>query len=316
MKSNDTAALGRCLLALNATELVQATPDNWHTDGFGFSVFATDFQYAPILLIDHNCTLPRSYYDAFQNETVKVSPAATPFPQTPRPLPLIIGATRQESDFSPQDDVRGFSSEQFSAFVRTKLEAFNASFIQELLEEYMGDPQGEPFDPQRLYSDIVTDSTILCPNAYLAARWTHSSDDAAPVYFYAARQRTEQPFCALEPFNAFSPPYCPLYSFHASDMFMWFGPRNHGAAFNYTMTARDQAFGAVVQSRFAEFAATGRVKAWEPFTLSGSFVEDQLPQNFSTVDLVLPDAVVPRLRASKCDFWLRHRFYEEHGLIN
>ena len=299
---DDRDALAACLLSLNETELVRATPANWHTDGFGFSVFSKTFQYAPILLIDH-CMIPRSYFDAFSNGS------------DVKPLPLIIGATRQESDFSPEDDVRSFTSAQFRSFVRkTFTPAYSSAFVSELVQVYLDSPQIEPFDPQRLYSDIVTDATILCPNAYLAARWAHG--DEAPVYFYSSRQRTENPFCVLEPFNHFTPPYCPLYSFHASDMFMWLSPQYDPVRFNYSMTAQDLEFGAQVQSRFAEFAQSGKVASWVPFADVGDFAPDRLPLQYHAVDMALPDTLVARYRKEKCNFWLKHKFYEKNGLIN
>ena len=44
--------LARCLLSLNSSELLSATPPNWHADVFGMGVFAPSFAYAPLLLID------------------------------------------------------------------------------------------------------------------------------------------------------------------------------------------------------------------------------------------------------------------------
>jgi carboxylesterase type B len=300
--TSNHSKLVSCLLSLNETEIVSSTPANWHTDGFGFSIFSEGFQYAPILLID-SCILPNSYFNAYnkQNKT--------------KALPLIIGATRQESDFSPQDDVRNFSVSEFKEFILEKLSAYNSSFVNELFAIYVEGNQSEPFNSQRLYSDIVTDSTILCPNAYLASRWVHTGNET-PVYFYSVRQRTEKPFCVLEPFNSFSPPYCPLYSFHASDMFMWLAPGFDTNEFNYRMTSQDLAFGSQLQSRFAEFATMGKVAKWQPFSLAQDFLVDRLPQQFHTIDMALPDSVVPNYRAHKCNFWLKHKFYEQKGLIN
>ena len=290
----NASTLAKCLLSLSAKEIVEATPDTWHTDGFGFSVFQKNYTYDPILLID-DCTIPKSYYDTLPRQN------------------LIIGATAQESDFSPQDDVRDFLPDQFAAFVREHLAgSYGDSFVNELLDLYVG--RAAVFEPQRIYSDIVTDATILCPNAYLASRWSHSHDG---VYAYFSRQRLQNPFCVLEPFNTFKPPYCPLYSFHASDMFMWFGPRYDAATFDYRMTPQDLAFGSLMQKRFAEFAALGKISAWKPFAAQGSFLKDRLPERYFATDFALPDAApVPLLRQEYCNFWLKHGFYENHGLIN
>ena len=57
--------LAACLLSLNASELIAAQPPNWHPDAFGFGVFDSTYQYAPLLLIDgEGGVLPEPYVDA------------------------------------------------------------------------------------------------------------------------------------------------------------------------------------------------------------------------------------------------------------
>ena len=97
------------------------------------------------------------------------------------------------------------------------------------------------FSAQRAFSEIITDATTLCPNFYLAAAIQRSF--RSPVYAYASSQTTQQPFCPLRPYNAFD--YCPHYSFHASDEFLWFQPRFD----NYSWGAEDRAFSALMSRR-------------------------------------------------------------------
>ena len=320
LSSANNTLLADCLLSLNASEITSSMPPNWDTSGFGFSVFARTFQYAPLLLVD-GCVLPSSYLKAFDNSRPGVTPGHSNHSSR---IPLMVGVTRQESDFSPQDDVRNMSIETFSNFVVTKIQPrYGVSFANQVVALYITNAAAttratdKDFEPQRIYSEIVTDATILCPNAYLAAKWQGASSNS--LYLYVTTQRLQNPFCVLEPFNAFSPPYCPLYSFHAVDMFSWFAPAFDPSKFNYTFTKRDHVFGQWMQSRFVEFANTGSVQLWENFapqTPSGSFRMDELPLQYDVVDMKTDDVSIRNLLADRCNFWLKHKFYETRGLIN
>ena len=223
----------------------------------------------------------------------------------------------------------------FSAFVRAKLEpAYGAEFVAELLGVYLpgGGADGAvatgpgAFDAQKTYSDIVTDATILCPNAYLSATWQRAacaSGRGAPVYFYAAsktlRGADGEGFCVLQPFNGFSPPYCPRYSFHAVDMFTWFLPAYDAARFNYTFTKDDIAYSRLIDARFKEFTATSRISSWRAFAgcdAASAPRHDALPAAYTGTELGPQQHVVSRYREQQCAFWLKHGFYEAKGLIN
>lgn len=96
---------------------------------------------------------------------------------------------------------------------------WGVSFVDMLIKLYMpasvdnsgiieeGLPRGGSqiaFEPQRVYSEIITDANVLCPSLYLAAQMQRNR--SAPVSFYAVSQRMEHPFCALQEFNSFYPP--------------------------------------------------------------------------------------------------------------
>ena len=124
-------------------------------------------------------------------------------------------------------------------------------------------------------------------------------------------QIPQSPFCPLRQFNSFG--YCPEYSFHASDEFLWFLPQFA----NYSWTALDEAFSKRMNSRVAGFFANGSVGAWEPFTEPPHEApQDSLPHAYRAIDLAAPDRVVEGLKRDQCDFWLGHGFYETRGLIN
>jgi hypothetical protein len=293
------------LLSLNGSELLEAMPPDWSTDGWGFNIFAPDYQYAPLLLVDGpgpGSVLPQSYLSVYALGGV------------PNDIPTIVGVTRQESDFSPGDDVRNFSAAEFALYVRQRVEPYYGSvFASELLQIYM--PHGfvpDPlFAPQRIFSEIITDSTTLCPNFYLASRMQKAF--SSPVYAYASSQRPQQPFCPLRSFNSFD--YCPAYSFHASDEFLWLLPRFA----NYSWSESDHSFSRLLSNRVASFIANGTVPPWSTFTTpphDASLHSDSLPAQYTAVDLAAPDSNIPALKKAACKFWLRNGFYETRGLIN
>eukprot|EP00040_Diaphanoeca_grandis_P029707 m.174462 g.174462 ORF g.174462 m.174462 type:complete len:606 (-) comp31769_c0_seq1:64-1881(-) len=304
-------ALSACLLSLNATEMIAAMPPDWTANAFSFDVFRDDFQYAPLLLVDGpGGVLPVDYIKA--STSAKASNTS-----------LIVGVTRQEADFSPGDDVRNLSKPQFSQFIQDRIGPFyNKSFVDELVSLYViGDDDDNFFEPQQLYASIVTDATILCPNMYLASKLQQSS--SVDVRMYAASYRMQNPFCVLEPFNTFAPPYCPLYSFHAIDMFALFNVPysiNPLTSFNYTQTQHDLACGSLIRDRFLSFANNSSNMSW-PFFGDGHASDidkdkDFLPSTYTVIDLASVDAAVFRFKVKECTFWLENNFYERKGLIN
>ena len=169
--------------------------------------------------------------------------------RAPDSIPLLVGVTREESDFSPGDDVRGQTEAAFSAFVRAKLEpAYGVKFVTELLDVYLAGAEGAgargagAFDAQKLYSDIVTDATILCPNAYLSATWQRAAcaaGNTAPLYFYAAsktlRGADGEGFCVLSPSMVSVHPIV-LAILSCGEHVLRFLPAHDAARFNYTFT--------------------------------------------------------------------------------
>merc|ERR1712038_1978576 len=90
-------------------------------------------------------------------------------------------------------------------------------FFKKLLLLYdLVDPTS--FDPQEMYSTILTDSTLYCPTKVLG----RAIGTTSPLYLYSASQRPAKPpgYCPLEFLNSFE--YCPRYSFHSMDMFFLF----------------------------------------------------------------------------------------------
>merc|ERR1711865_232915 len=114
-------------------------------------------------VVDNASAVPSDYLSAYRNPPLH-SPLA-------EGVTLVFGVTREEIDFAPANDVRGWSRKKFKKFVAEQLGlSFNASFIDQVLAAY---GLGEPSDPdrldlQQLFAQIISDATIYCPNLVLA----------------------------------------------------------------------------------------------------------------------------------------------------
>ena len=151
-------------------------------------------------------------------------------------VPVILGTTAQEIDFAPGDDVRSFSKQQLATFVATKLQDLSTDFTDSVLRVYnlsTSSPPSAPFQPQKVYAQIVSDLTMYCPNLLLAAtlakgRESSSLSPSSPVYLYSTPQSpaASDGFCPLQPFQSVKG-YCPhWYQFFSSPCgphaFYWF----------------------------------------------------------------------------------------------
>ena len=108
-------------------------------------------------------------------------------------VPTILGVTRQEIDFAPDDDVRNMSRTELASFVASKVQPYYGDdFTRRLLALYgLLQPEGgvdgvdgkknsseksesgstlelEEFEPQKTYAEIVSDATTFCPTLPLA----------------------------------------------------------------------------------------------------------------------------------------------------
>ena len=113
--------------------------------------------------------------------------------------------------------------------------------------------------------------------------------------------------------TAWSPPYCPLYSFHASDMFPWLRPRTT-AAFDYTFTPTDVAYSELIRRQFGAVVNGTSPPGWR--SVGGATMRDALPSGFASAELRLPDAGARTDKAAACAIWLGSGWYERIGLVN
>jgi hypothetical protein len=313
-------ALAGCLLNLTSDELLDAMPPDWTAEAGSYTVFRSDFQYSPLLLVDGpGGVLPYDYLTAAGRPRGPTAAA----PQSPvlPDFPVVIGVARQDFDFGPGEDVRNLTRSGFASFVRGWIEpAYGVQFATSVLELYRIADGPAPWEPQRLFAEILTDATFLCPSLDLGVAMQRSFTH--PVYNYALSQTLSEPFC-VPPFEdmAMSPPYCPRYAFHSLDELFWFQPGYNASNFQYDIRSHpdDLAFAGLLGSRLGDFVNTGSVDAWSQVLPPNAppAPPDTLPRGFSVVDFRLPDAKsVVGLKADQCNFWLQHRFYETKALIN
>jgi len=304
------------LLSLNKTELVDAMPPDWDAASFSFSAFSPGFRYAPLLLVDGTEAVPADYLSAYRR----------PHPRSPmaQGATLLVGVTREEIDFAPGDDVRAWTEDRFSDFVRAQLRpSFGDSFAERVLTAYgiggTGRTTARPL--QQAYAQIVSDATIYCPSlvladAYAAGVAARRPAAAGRLYVYSTSQQPGNAagFCPLMPFQSIQG-YCPRYAFHAADLFALLAPdwealARAGRGPGYNRTSEDEAYGELLARRFAELAATGGVAAWREYR-----GHDGLDKGYSVVDLAAPGEVnIANLRQHQCELW--KPFYDKLGLIN
>ncbi len=307
--------LAACLRALPAADLVAAMPVDWDPpQGWSTRVFSDAYRYAPLLVIDGpGGVLPADYR--------RVKSIARPIPLDT--VPLVIGVTREEIDFAPGNDVRNLTLPALSRLFDEALRnASNgtAAWADKVLAAYglPDDPvEGKGAPPELIFADIISDATMLCATRVLADAWAAARPSSPRVWMYVASQRPGNPFCALAGFQKH--PYCPVYSFHAVDMFALFAwlpaSRTPEHASLYNATAGDVQWTRLLRRRLVdEFARTGEIGApWVPYRGAGAGRGGGRLVNFAVEgEGVLP----PDFRRAQCQLFLDHGFYDTKAWVN
>ena len=321
----NTKPLRDCLLALKPAQLVAAMPYDWDPgDGWSHRVFWDTYRYAPLLVIDGH-VLPTDYRSPSK---------ATKTPLSSN-IALIIGVTREEIDFAPGDDVRNMSLPALSAFLETALSNSSnpenapmapAAFARSVLDAY-GLPEnpieGERAPRELIFSDVISDATMLCGTYALADKWSEYRQAlavGAPIYMYAVSQRPGNPFCALNAFSHLDHPYCPQFSFHAVDMFALFGwlppARTPGHTVIYNTTRGDVQWTELLRTRLIDqFAYSSRVESpWRPYRTAtgGASASTRHVVDFNVDN----ERVVVDLREQQCQLFLDQKFYSTKVWVN
>ena len=176
----DQEKLRRCLLGLDAATVANAMPTTWDSAGFGLSVFSPAFRYDPVLVADGPLgAVPSGYLQSLGSSVHPDSPAASG-------ATLVIGTTREESDFAPEDNVLFSTPRELAEMVWT---AVNASLGDRVATEVVAayglrEPAGQSGRRlQQLYAQVVSDATIFCPTLVLADAISEGNS-TSPIYLY------------------------------------------------------------------------------------------------------------------------------------
>jgi carboxylesterase type B len=315
-----------CLRTLKPSMLVEAQPENWDpSDGWSSKVFWDSYQYAPLLIIDGD-VLPTDYRLPSSSYNKSRTKRTTPLDNH---VPLIIGVTREEIDFAPGNDVRNMTHNYNIAklFNKALMNSTNGTkitrsiFSKKVLLSYgltvntsskLIPVQGKNAPPELIFSDFISDATMLCGTYVLADAWSSVSDN---IYMYTVSQRPGKPFCALSSFQKENA-YCPIYSFHAIDMFAMYDwlptylTPNHVKLYNKTNI--DVQFTNLVRKRLVdEFAWDGEIKTWKRYNSKGN----ELGRNVEVLN-IRDERTLKGWREAQCKLFLNHGYYETKVWIN
>ena len=195
-----------CLSILSPETLVAAQPNNWDpSEGWSSHVFWDSYQYAPLLVIDGH-VLPFEYRHP-KKKKKKNSILLQRMTPLDKQVPLIIGVTREEIDFAPGNDVRNLSFSNVASLFKTAItnSTHSKSFVKEILNSYqlstdkkMTPVQGLNATSELVFSDFISDATMLCGTYVLANAWSLINPN---IYMYTVSERPGNPFCVLGAFS-------------------------------------------------------------------------------------------------------------------
>ncbi|CAH1800931.1 unnamed protein product [Owenia fusiformis] len=206
-------------------------------------------------------------------------------------VPFMIGTTAQEIDMGPVPaEVRTWSKQQYNAYVKTKLDTFGKAISAKALELY---PTSNSSDPEYLYTSMVSDMRVNCPNDVLANQ-AQSSDRTTGVYRYVITEFPSVPTIAFKGFT-----FKAKYAFHNFDNMAFSG---HIPNFIESPTAKDIQFQQTMMENIISFVQIGYPKAsnWKPCPMGTALLGAKV--NFSSG----AHGYAP----NKCKFWMENHFYD------
>ncbi|KAG7473657.1 hypothetical protein MATL_G00098160 [Megalops atlanticus] len=205
-------------------------------------------------------------------------------------VPFVIGTTEQEVDFSPAyQNISVWTWDDYRWFVTDKLTPFGRNLSKQALDLYPVSEKCPTKDrcPERLYTTIVSDMRVTCPNNDLASRAAKALK--SPVYRYVVTHTPSKQanISRLLPFPS-------RFSFHLLDSLAFF--RGLKAVLGET-SLQDDSFQDTMTKYFIHFAKTGEMPGewpqYPPYTalLSSNIT---VAQNYS---------------AMRCTLWEQNGFY-------
>ncbi|KAJ8402901.1 hypothetical protein AAFF_G00362150 [Aldrovandia affinis] len=206
-------------------------------------------------------------------------------------VPFVIGTTEQEVDFSPNyENISLWTWDDYRWFVTEKLTPFKASLPEQALELYPTSDKCPTNDrcPEWLYTTMVSDMRVTCPNNDLASRAANALK--SPVYRYVV---THTPSKAVNTSNLI--PFSSRFSFHLLDSLAFF--RGLKEALGET-SPTDRRFQEIITKYFVYFAETGKMPTTWPKYPSHVAL---LSSNFTTVQ---------NHSTARCKLWEENGFYQ------
>ncbi|XP_061885604.1 para-nitrobenzyl esterase [Entelurus aequoreus] len=213
-------------------------------------------------------------------------------------VPLVIGTTEQEVDFSPQaENISMWTWEDYRWFVTEKLKTFSVNLPEEALDLYPSSAPCPTKDrcPERAYTTMVSDLRVTCPNNDLAQRAAVALQ--SPVYRYVVTHTPSGPVntsAGLIPFNS-------RFSFHCLDIVAFFGGLDF--ILETPPSDQDKQFQDLITRHLVHFARTGKMEdSWPDYPAATALLSSSL-------------VVANNYSAARCQLW-KDNGLEKYAWIN
>ncbi|XP_072550782.1 para-nitrobenzyl esterase [Salminus brasiliensis] len=270
-----------CLRNLSITQVLQAIPwdeyPSWAADNLT-DIPVKDQFYGPVAVVDgHVLSVPP--FEAWKK------------PGLYNDVPFVVGTTEQETDFSPtMKNISTWTLGDYNWFVKEKLDPYGQDVVSEALRLYNSLAPCPTKDrcPERLYTTLVSDMRVSCPNNDLAKRAADALN--SPVYRYVV---THTPSKAAD--SSLWMPYHSRFSFHMLDSLAFFGGLEMVLG---TVSPEDKAFQELLTNRFIHFAKEGKMPPeWPEFPTQTALLNNTLQ-------------VAQNPFAERCKLWEENDFYK------
>ncbi|XP_023248932.1 uncharacterized protein LOC111644324 [Seriola lalandi dorsalis] len=207
-------------------------------------------------------------------------------------VPFVVGTTEQEADFSPPaGNISMWTWGDYRWFVTEKLRSFSENLTTAALNLYPSSARCPTRDrcPERVYTTMVSDIRVTCPNNDLARRAAAALD--SPVYRYVVTHTPSGPVNV----SGDVLPFPSRFSFHCLDAVAFFGGLE--SVLGKPLSDHDKSFQELVTRHLVGFAKTGKMGSeWPEYPAAIALLSNELSlsRNYS---------------AAQCDLWRENGLY-------
>ncbi|XP_056463472.1 LOW QUALITY PROTEIN: para-nitrobenzyl esterase-like [Gadus chalcogrammus] len=250
-----------CLRRLSVSQILQASPweeyPSWAGDGMMDLPTKGKFT-APWLVVDGHVLpdTPAEGGGGFYND-----------------VPIVVGTTEQEADFSPSSaNISLWTWDDYQWFVTDKLKPFGDDLPKDALDLYPSSAPCPTLDrcPERAYTTMVSDMRVTCPSNEEASRAAAAL--SSPVYRYVV---THTPSSAVNTSGQDLVPYNSRFSFHMLDALAFFD--GLGALLEKPLSPNDTEFQLLFRHHLVHFAKTRKmVDEWPEFPSATALLSNRL----------------------------------------